>query len=383
MTDELLSRLSEQRVTEILSDLIRRPTDAETGDYIIDFLTRCGISAEKQDCGDGRFNVVASIPGSTPGRDLYIGHTDVVPAGDLSAWTTPPFSPAVRDGRLYGRGAADMKGSVAAMLHAAELLAALPSPQRGLTMVFDADEECHNTGMKRFLQDPPSGDFAVVGEPSELLLDLGHRGVMAFEAVFRGKSAHAARPETGVNAIDPAAAFCREVRSLSAALARQTGSPLGTGLLTVTMIQGGAQVNMVPESCTVRLDRRLIERETPEEAEAQLQALLSPCPGAVLRVTTCCPPSLTSPELPAVQALKAALLSAGEEGRCSIFPATCEAGLFTQSTGIPSVILGPGSIRQAHQTDEFIEIKELVSAARTYLLFFSRRMLAADGKDVL
>ena len=149
------------------------------------------------------------------------------------------------------------------------------------------------------------------------------------------------------------------------------------------MIQGGAQVNMVPESCTVRLDRRLIERETPEEAEAQLQALLSPCPGAVLRVTTCCPPSLTSPELPAVQALKAALLSAGEEGRCSIFPATCEAGLFTQSTGIPSVILGPGSIRQAHQTDEFIEIKELVSAARTYLLFFSRRMLAADGKDVL
>ena len=208
MTDELQSRLSEQRVTEILSDLIRRPTDAETGDYIIDFLTRCGISAEKQDCGDGRFNVVASIPGSTPGRDLYIGHTDVVPAGDLSAWTTPPFSPAVRGGRLYGRGAADMKGSVAAMLHAAELLAALPSPQRGLTMVFDADEECHNTGMKRFLQDPPSGDFAVIGEPSELLLDLGHRGVMAFEAVFRGKSAHAARPETGVNAIDQAAAFC-------------------------------------------------------------------------------------------------------------------------------------------------------------------------------
>ena len=84
-----------------------------------------------------------------------------------------------------------------------------------------------------------------------------------------------------------------------------------------------------------------------------------------------------------MQELKSALLSAGEEGRISVFPATCEAGLFTCSTGIPSVILGPGSIRQAHQTNEFVKISELFSAAKAYLLFFSRRMLSADGKDVL
>ena len=115
----------------------------------------------------------------------------------------------------------------------------------------------------------------------------------------------------------------------------------------------------------------------------ELRQLLAPFPKAELKVTTCCPPSLTSEALCAVQELKSALLSAGEEGRISVFPATCEAGLFTCSTGIPSVILGPGSIRQAHQTNEFVKISELFSAAKAYLLFFSSRMLSADGKDVL
>lgn len=383
MPEELLSHLSEQRVTEILSDLIRRPTDTETGDYLIDFLTHCGISAEKQDCGEGRFNVIGRIPGSEGPGDLYIGHTDVVPAGDLSGWRFPPFSPTVEGGLLYGRGASDMKGSVAAMLHAAELLTKLPAPKQGLTLLFDADEECHNLGMKRFLNDSVPGRFAIVGEPSELQLHLGHRGVMAFQVTFHGKSAHAARPETGENAITQAMAFCRKAEALNAFLTQKAPSPLGTGLLTVTMISGGTQVNMVPECCTIRLDRRLIESETPEAAEEELRQLLAPFPKAELKVTTCCPPSLTSEALCAVQELKSALLSAGEEERISVFPATCEAGLFTCSTGIPSVILGPGSIRQAHQTNEFVKISELFSAAKAYLLFFSRRMLSADGKDVL
>lgn len=93
MSEELLSHLSEQRVTEILSDLIRRPTDTETGDYLIDFLTHCGISAEKQDCGEGRFNVIGRIPGSEGPGDLYIGHTDVVPAGRLIRLALPALFP--------------------------------------------------------------------------------------------------------------------------------------------------------------------------------------------------------------------------------------------------------------------------------------------------
>lgn len=380
---ELLAMVSKERAVSLAMELIRRPSDAETGAFILDFLRRAGIRAERQDCGEGRFNVVARIPGRAAGRKglLYIGHTDVVPAGDPSAWRSPPFSPRLEGGRLYGRGAADMKGGLAAMLHAAERLARLPAPAREVTMLFDADEECQNLGMKRFLQGTVEGSFAVVGEPTGVQACLGHRGVMAFEAVFSGKSAHAARPELGVNAVMQAVSFCRAAGEFGERLAARAVPPLGKGLLTVTAVSGGTQVNMVPERCAVRLDRRLTAGETPEEAQRQLRQLLEPFPGASLRATTCCPACLCPEGLPDAGRLMAAARAGGGEGGAAVFPATCEAGLFSAQTGIPAAIFGPGSISQAHQTDEFAYTRELLSAARAYLLFFSGIGVdAAEGR---
>lgn len=248
-TSYQFNQVSERRVTELASELIRLSTEKETGMFISEFLHHIGIHSERQPCGEGRFNVIGQISGKTPNNDFYIGHMDTVPAGNEAAWTYPPFCPNVKDRKLFGRGAADMKGGLAAMLHAAELLAQMPKPENGLIMLFDADEECHNLGIKRFLQDPPQGNFAIIGEPSSLTLALGHRGVMAFEVSFSGRSSHAARPELGINAITTAIQFCNKVNELSEFLSSSHSSVLGPGLLTTTMIRGGTQVNMIPESC--------------------------------------------------------------------------------------------------------------------------------------
>lgn len=378
---DLLDSVSRQRLTELTIELVKRESEAPPGHeaavgaYIVDFFQKLKIPVRKQSCEGERFNVIATIPGSdsTLKPYLYIGHMDVVPAGNPAAWTIMPYEPALQDGKVYGRGAADMKGSIACMLHLAEIFAGKQyCPKRPIQMLFNIDEEHHNTGIKRFIESSPQAELAIIGEPTAVQIHLGHRGVMAYQADFQGKSAHAAQPQLGTNAIEQAMVFCQRVQNLNEGLSLRPDPYLGAGSIVTTMIRGGTKVNTVPEHCTVETDRRLTVGETVSEATQQAKALLEDIPGATLTVTTCCPVGWIEEEHPQVDKLKTAYQTAnGEEAVVSVFPACCEAGLFSEATGIPAVIFGPGDIAQAHQTDEYITVDSLEKAARTYIAFLS------------
>lgn len=259
------------------------------------------------------------------------------------------------------------------MLHLVELMVQRDiRPDNDLLLLLNADEEHHNTGMRAFLEAPPKIDFAVVGEPTGLEIHLGHRGVMAFDVRFSGRSAHAARPEEGVNAVEQAVAFCQGLQALNRALSEKPDPLLGAASIKVTMISGGTKVNVIPESCVLSIDRRLIAGETPEEALRQVESLAAPFPGAEVKITTCCPPGSISRDNRDLGLLAEGVRTAlDKEPVYGVFPATCEAGLLTQKTGVPSVIFGPGSIAQAHQTDEFISLEQLSQGARCDLAMFA------------
>lgn len=378
---DILAKISPQRLAELTRELIRRESEAppgheaSVGHFIVSFFQQLGIPVRKQDCGNGRFNVIADILGRKPELKpyLYVGHIDVVPAGNPEAWTTPPYEPEERDGRIYGRGAADMKGSVACMLHMAEVFAACRHwPQRPLQMLFNVDEEHHNLGMKTFIASQPQAELAVIGEPTAAQIHLGHRGVMAFQADFQGRSAHAAQPQLGVNAIEQAMLLGSRVQQLNQKLGQKPDPYLGAGSIVTTMIRGGIKVNTVPEHCTAEMDRRLTVGETPELAEMEIRRLLEDIPEAKLQITTCCPTGWIPADHPQVQRLQEAYRTAGgAEAVISVFPACCEAGMLSEAAGIPAVIFGPGDIAQAHQTDEYVTIDSLYQAARTYAAFFA------------
>lgn len=379
----LIKSVNAERVTELACELIRRESEAPPGNeaavgaYVYGLLRGMGLEVEKQPCAENRFNVFARLKGGRPGgvRGMYCGHLDVVPAGDLSLWTGPPYSPQVRGGRLYGRGACDMKGSIASMLHAVELLAPRRRELAGeWSLLLDADEEHANLGLKTWLHHPlTQPDFVIIGEPTGLRPAVGHRGVMAFRIDIQGESVHAAQHRQGKNAISAAVRVAERVEALDGRLAEAGGSFLEPGSVVVTALHGGEKVNTVPGSCTLSVDRRLTAGETRADCEAQMDDLLRLVEDETgcrcrCEVTTFCPAGLLPADAPLVKSLAARIEQVcGVSMRAACFEASCEAGFFLEQH-IPTVILGPGSIRQAHTADEYVCVQELADAAKIYAL---------------
>jgi len=385
---ELYLQADQNRTAQLLKELVLRESEAPpgneaaVGEHLFDFFKNLGYCPEKQYCDSRRFNLLVRIPGKGRNRKtfLYSGHMDVVPAGDYAGWASPPYAPEVRNGRLYGRGSCDMKGSIACMMHFCELLAKNKLvPEHDLLLFLDVDEEHHNLGMKEFLKHPAKADFAVIGEPTEMEIALGHRGVMAFSVTFFGKGAHASQPQNGINSILYAGRFFMEAEKLNREISKKTDPLLGAGSVGVTMINGGVKVNTIPERCTVQLDRRLTAGETKAGALHQIESLIGkmrrndPSVRAEVEITTYCPPGRLPEDNPYLEALcEAVMENTGTKPGYTAFTASCEAGLLTQETGIPAVILGPGSIAQAHRTDEYIELSQLLLGAKIYASFFTR-----------
>ncbi|WP_281550087.1 M20 family metallopeptidase [Murimonas intestini] len=390
----------DQHLIEIVQDLIRLESEAPpgreagTGEYIYDFLKEAGLKPHRQYCTPDRFNVTAELGRGDEGSlsFLYCGHMDVVPAGETSAWTTPPYEPNIREGRLYGRGACDMKGSLACALYAAKQLASRPDQFSGrLQLFFDVDEEHRNIGLWRFLKDNPSADFVIVGEPTDMEIALGHRGVMAFEITFTGKSAHAARPGEGNNAIYAAGSFIARIQKLQEEMdaAWKSGSTdirLPSSAVQVTVIKGGTKVNMIPQECTAELDCRLGMGETQESMEEKIRQILeqvseeSGC-GYSFRRLTSCPAGWCSPDGSEIAAIEEILMEyRGRQPVPGVFGASCEAGLLQKNLNAPAVILGPGSLRQAHVTDEYITLNQLEEGAYLYTRIFEKLMNAKVQK---
>jgi acetylornithine deacetylase len=362
---------------EILARLVGFPTVSRDSnraliDYVQQFLGGHGIGVQLFESPDRRkANLFATIGPQDRGGILLSGHTDVVPV-DGQDWTSDPFVLVERQGRLYGRGSADMKGFLACALR----LAALASARRlrvPLHLAFSYDEELGCLGVRSLIEAmgtwPHRPRLCIVGEPTLLKTAIGHKGKMALRARCCGQAAHSAFPAQGVNAIHLAADFIHQVRARQAAIEahgpRDPAYAVPTTTLHVGTIAGGSALNIIPDQCEMDLEIRNIAADDPavllaglrsDAAQIAVAAARPGLPAAIELAVRNEYPGLETPRDSEVVALTTALTG---EPDCIKVAFGSEGGLFSGRLGIPTAVCGPGSIDQAHKADEFLETTQL------------------------
>jgi succinyl-diaminopimelate desuccinylase len=393
----VLARIDPDEVVELTRALIRIPsvyrpgdpdaTEARVAAFVEAWLRREGFSVEVQEVAPGRPNVLGWIGEKTPGRRslLLEGHTDVVTEGDPADWTWGPFSADMVDGRIYGRGAADMKsGLAAAMVAAAAFTRAGVTPAGKLVVGALVDEEDAMIGVRHLVGTPIGRelDAAIICEPEDNELCLEQRGVVWARFRVRGKMAHGAMPEAGINPIACLGVILRQVPALERRLRRacEKSRHLRPPTVTPTIVQAPArgigvpQSNVIPAVAEMTLDIRL----TPGIDAAGIQAELDDvCRGAAtgypgvkvewepvnaFRLAT-----RVDRSEPLVQAMvHGTRQGAGRAPRYGGVPGSTDGTILRMELGIPIVTCGPGDRLIPHQVNEYVQAEQVVEAARIY-----------------
>lgn len=333
-----------------------------------------------------RPNVIA-IYGDQKGPTLmFEGHTDVVTEGNSMAWTYPPFSATMRDGKIYGRGANDMKAGLVCALIATKAIVQSGVPLQGNILIGAVcDEEGRMLGIKHFVEQGWADrvDAAIVCEPEENHLCIAQKGVMWLQITIRGVMAHGAMPLTGVNSAYPMARFLSLVQELEATEIATHGRHefLGQPSITPTILlspprsHGEPQNNVMPSATEVVLDCRLIPGQNPEALAAQIEGLVKTVIasderlGYSMAVIEIRHPTATDRQHPVVTNLAAAYTDL--TGNAPIYggvPGSTDGTILNAQKGIPIVTCGPGDIHIPHHIDEWVSVDEIKTAARMYVL---------------
>jgi acetylornithine deacetylase len=379
--------MAEPETTRLLRDLVSLPSVNPMGramqspdiyehrvtDYLERFFRGLGVAWERQQIAPQRENIVARA-GSTPGRRTLVfeAHQDTVPTDNM---TIAPFGAKVEGGRLYGRGACDIKGGMASMLAAfARVVREKPANAANLVMACTVDEEHTFLGVQHLMKAGLRADMAVVAEPTQMKIVHAHKGVVRWHLMTTGRSCHSSAPEQGINAIYRMGKVLIAVERFADKLrASRTDPLLGPPTISVGRIEGGTSVNTVPDRCRVEVDRRLIPGEDPMAAPGQLTAYLRD--EAKLDVPfEASPPWLHCPSLSpdrsaeVIARLGAAVDSVrGKHEVCAV-PYGTDASTIALG-GVPSVVFGPGDIAQAHTCDEWVDLAELEAASEVLYRF--------------
>ena len=316
-------------------------------------------------------NLYATVGPEGQGGVMLSGHTDVVPV-EGQAWTKPPFALTEADGRYYGRGAADMKGfcalAIDAMLKAAKRPLKVP-----LHLALSYDEEIGCMGVRSLVamleKVPVKPRFCIVGEPTNMQVATGHKGKIALRATCVGREGHSALAPLALNALHLAADFMGEVRALQAQVAAEGpfdgDYDVAYSTIHVGKMQGGVQVNIVPNTATLDFEIRSLAEHDPETLILSLRAaadritapLKAGFPEAEIRVERLWDyPGLGTPS--DAQVVNFVKSLTGANGTIKVAFGT-EGGLFSQRLGIPTVICGPGSMAQGHKPDEFVTVEQM------------------------
>ena len=377
---------------ELLKELIRIPSVNPMGrdlegpeyfetrltEYLTDWFQELGVELHVQKIVEGRSNLIAihRNPNAT-NTVLLDAHQDTVP---IDGMTIPPFESTEQDGRIYGRGACDVKGGLASMLSAfARIVRESPSQSSNVMMSCTIDEESTTLGILALadwlVSDDcplPRPDVAIIAEPTELDVVVAHRGAVRWRIHTHGRACHSSKPDEGENAVYRMAKVLNCLEEYAAGLSQtHTPHPLcGPATFSVGLIGGGVSVNTVPDACTIEVDRRIIPGEDADKARAEVTKELESLPFAVESD----PPYLVGFALSDEdnQELSKALLETiartiGPQQAVGVAYGTHASR--TGRVGIPSVVFGPGSIAQAHTKDEWIEIEQLRQAADVYYEF--------------
>ena len=375
----------EQEALKTLEDLIAYPSinppgqEAEIARYVAERTGALGATVSLQEIRPERFNVLARWTFG-PGKNhlLFNTHLDVVPPGQ-GAWTHDPFEMSVVDGKAYGRGACDAKGSLASFLTAACILLRDHRSQLSgtLTLVAVAGEETGGIGTQHFmgnLSEKPGATMAVVGEPTGLDVVIAHKGISRRKVTVRGKAAHASDPALGDNAIYKGARLAIAIETLNSRLSQKSHSLLGSPCVSATVMRGGVKDNVIPDSCEISIDRRRIPGENRMILEEEIAEIARSLPGqgrleyAIEDLGSDKEPVEVSPDEPIVRlALDAVRQVTGGNPAPAAFVGGTDMPFLVNVGGIPTVVLGPGYLAQAHTADEYVYVQQLSRAVDVYL----------------
>ncbi len=391
-------------VVDTLCELISRPSVNPMGravdetihlehrvtDYLQQLFQQLDIPWRRQTISPRRDNIVARLDGEVPPGEggailMFEAHQDTVPVDGM---IIPPFEPQVREGRVYGRGACDIKGGLACMLSAlSQLGAERPQGMPTVVMACSVNEEYNFNGalqMRQLWADsqtpllPRAPDAIIVAEPTLLDVVVAHKGVLRWKCHTRGHAAHSSRPQQGENAIYHMARVLGVLQSYAEEHVAKLGQHplLGSPTLSVGMIEGGVSVNTVPDRCSIEIDRRLLPGEDPLDAWEHAKAhLASQLPSDL-------PIEHEAPQLAAqglsddlnkrlAEQLGELARQRGGPGRSIGVPYGTDAPAFAADR-IPTVVFGPGDLQQAHTKDEWIAIEQLETATEIYCEFARR-----------
>ncbi|MFI7419829.1 M20 family metallopeptidase [Nonomuraea sp. NPDC049684] len=389
--------VDERGVVEFTQALVRIPstndpargrTERPAAELVEARMREWGWDPVVSEAAAGRPNVVAVVEGG--GGDgptlMFEGHTDVVTEGDLSTWTVDPFGGEIRDGRLWGRGSADMKSGLAATLYATRALQlAGPFPGR-IKVCALADEEGLMIGAHHFVASGLADgvDGAIVAEPEAGEICAVAKGALRLRVDLTGKMAHGAMPQHGRNPVQAVGALLVALRSLQRELQERhpAHEHLGEVYVTPTVLRAGSeeQVNVIPATASVFVDVRTIPGLEHKVVADRVAALAAAEDGieASVSVLVDRPPVDVPVTDPVVAALAAAHRTVtGEEPVYGGVPGSTDGTVLTHWGGVPSVVYGPGGKWIAHQADEYVEVAEIVRCTRVFAEA-ARRFLHRD-----
>ena len=383
---ELAERISTEvsrnkdAIASLTRELVRIPSfsgDAEglsaMAQVISEEMKKAGLSVELMEAEKGLTNVIGKCRGSdTAPWILFNGHTDVVPVPSEKDWVSPPFGAEIKDGRIYGRGACDMKGGLAAMLTVPKIIFSLfPEYKGNFILAATVDEEIGGfNGMKYVMEQRIKADMGIVCEPTDLKIVIVCKGLLWLKLRTGGRNAHGGMPEQGINAISKMSKVLGALENYD--FQRTPHEILGKPSVNIGKISGGSRPNVVPDSCEAEIDIRYLPGQTYQQIINELNKLMhnlekqDPQIDAEIELIRYRSPVEIPREETVVRTVGEALrrmLGREPEFRGMISAADSE---YLVNAGIPSIMFGPGSDHLAHATNEWIAIDDILTAVKVY-----------------
>ena len=389
--------IRKRELLDLTIRLIQAPTENPPGNektavqFLKPLLSKTGFKSKTVLSPKGRWNIVAQKRWGRGGRTLiFNGHLDVVPAGDPSQWKYPPFQGRFHKRRIYGRGASDMKSGIAAFLHAISMIgrSKIHPEKGGVILHLVSDEESHGHQGAGFLTQKGGfrGDAALIGEPTDLLPVIAHKGALWIRISTFGRSAHGAKPHRGVNAIEKMAKLVDRLNSIP--LDREHPL-LGKPTLSIGTIRGGTKINIVPDWCEIEVDRRMLPGEKKEKVLGEIREILEslqlqdPLFRYRMEEIDFAEPSEVNSEEEIVRTgVEAIQEVTGKKPPLSVFSGFTDSRFYINRCHIPTLILGPGETDRSHTTDESVEVDALVHAAQIYALIVLK-FLSSESPPLL
>ena len=337
--------------------------------YLEDLAKASGIESKRMKVLPGRQNLILRLKpsGKVKSRIMLTPHMDVVPA------VPDAFTPKIKNGCLFGRGACDTKGSIASFFHAFLRLSKETNRPKNTEIIFVGlvDEEFGQAGSRALAQKGPQANLAIAGEPTNLKVVSAHKGNLWIRISTQGKAAHGSTPQHGTNAIDRMSPILKALTiDYPKLLTKKVHPLLGSPTISIGTIQGGSQPNVVPDSCKIDIDRRTIPGETEESVEREIKLLFRKLkikrPDFSATRSVPCPPLDTDPSIPLVQSF----LKASNRRTTIGVPYFTDASPISMG-GTPALVYGPGNIAQAHSKNEWVSLKEVERAEQSIFRFIS------------